>query len=458
MTEHPHTAADPRRLTLIGAGLAGPLLATLLARDGWAIDLFERRGDPRLHGYAGGRSINLALAERGLNALRSAGVDDDVLQQAVMMRGRMVHFADGRQQLQRYGKDDSEVIWSISRGDLNIVLLNAAEAAGVRLHFDQRLEKVDFDTRVAEFVGEGNNISHHFHALIGCDGAGSQLRAAMNTVVDLGERIEVMPHSYKELEIPPGFDGEYQLEPNALHIWPRGDYMCIALPNDERTFTVTLFMPNAGKTSFETVVSGTDAQAMFARDFADAVPLIPTLAHDYEANPAGMLATLYLQQWRLDGRAVLIGDAAHAMVPFHGQGMNCAFEDCVALAEHLRRDHDTDTAFAAFEAERKPNAAAIQQMALENYREMSDRVDDADFLLQRELERALAERRPDRFVSRYAMVTFRRLPYATAFERGRVQRALLVDATAGRSTLDGLDWAAVDRMVDARLTPLATEV
>ena len=267
-----------------------------------------------------------------------------------------------------------------------------------------------------------------------------------------------MPHSYKELEIPPGFDGEYQLEPNALHIWPRGDYMCIALPNDERTFTVTLFMPNAGKTSFETVASGTDAQAMFARDFADAVPLIPTLAHDYEANPAGMLATLYLQQWRLNGRAVLIGDAAHAMVPFHGQGMNCAFEDCVALAEHLRRDHDTNAAFAAFEAERKPNAAAIQQMALENYREMSDRVDDADFLLQRELERALAERRPDRFVSRYAMVTFRRLPYATAFERGRVQRALLVDATAGRSTLDGLDWAAVDSMVDARLTPLATEV
>ena len=458
MTEHPHTAADPRRLTLIGAGLAGPLLATLLARDGWEIDLFERRGDPRLHGYAGGRSINLALAERGLNALRSAGVDDDVLQQAVMMRGRMVHFADGHQQLQRYGKDDSEVIWSISRGDLNIVLLNAAEAAGVRLHFDQRLDSVDFDARVAHFIGEEGRIAHRFHALIGCDGAGSQLRAAMQSVVDLGERIEVMPHSYKELEIPPGFDGEFQLEPNALHIWPRGDYMCIALPNDERTFTVTLFMPNAGKTSFETVVSGTDAQTLFARDFADAVPLIPNLSHDYDANPAGLLATLYLDRWHLDGRAVVIGDAAHAMVPFHGQGMNCAFEDCVALAEHLRTTSDTSMAFAAFETERKPNAAAIQQMALENYREMSDRVDDADFLLQRDLERALAERRPDRFVSRYAMVTFRRLPYATAFERGRVQRALLVDATAGRSTLEGLDWVAVDRMIDARLTPLATEV
>lgn len=451
------SAVADKRLTLIGAGLAGPLLATLLARQGWQVDLFERRGDPRVHGYAGGRSINLALAERGLNALRTAGVDDDVLKQAVMMRGRMVHFADGRLQLQRYGKDDSEVIWSISRGDLNIVLLNAAEATGVRLHFDRRLDRVDFDARIAHFVGEGEDIAHPFHALIGSDGAGSNLRAAMMQVSGLGERIEVMPHSYKELEIPPGFDGDFQLEANALHIWPRGDYMCIALPNDERTFTVTLFMPNEGRTSFASVRNGAEGEALFARDFADALPLIPKLRHDFEANPTGMLATLYLDRWHLDGRAVLLGDAAHAMVPFHGQGMNCAFEDCVALAAHLERDPDTATAFAAFEAERKPNAAAIQQMALENYREMSDRVDDPDFLLQRELEHALAERHPGRFVPRYAMVTFHRLPYATAFERGRIQRALLVEATAGRDNLDGLDWAAVDRMVHARLSPLDVE-
>lgn len=451
------STSDDKRLTLIGAGLAGPLLATLLARQGWRVDLFERRGDPRVHGYAGGRSINLALAERGLNALRTAGVDDDVLEQAVMMRGRMVHFADGRVQLQRYGKDDSEVIWSISRGDLNIVLLNAAEAAGVRLHFDRRLDRVDFDARIAHFVGEGEDIAHPFHALIGSDGAGSNLRAAMTQVSDLGERIETMPHSYKELEIPPGLDGDFQLEANALHIWPRGDYMCIALPNDERTFTVTLFMPNEGSTSFASVRDGAEGEALFARDFADALPLIPKLRHDFEANPAGMLATLYLDRWHLDGRAVLLGDAAHAMVPFHGQGMNCAFEDCVALAAHLERDPDTATAFAAFETERKPNADAIQRMALENYREMSDRVDDPDFLLQRELERKLAERHPGHFVPRYAMVTFHRLPYATAFERGRIQRALLVEATAGRDSLDDLDWAAVDRTVHARLSPLATE-
>lgn len=455
------TAVPDRHLTLIGAGLAGPLLATLLARRGWTVDLFERRGDPRVHGYAGGRSINLALAERGRHALRVAGVEADVMRQAVMMRGRMVHFADGSQQLQRYGRDDSEVIWSIGRGDLNIVLLNAAEAAGVRLHFDRRLETVDFDARIAHFVGEREDIAHPFHALIGCDGAGSHLRAAMQRTQDLGERIEVMPHGYKELEIPPGFDGDFQLEANALHIWPRGDYMCIALPNDERTFTVTLFLPSApvpsGAPNFAEVRSAADAQALFARDFADALPLIPRLAHDFEANPTGLLATLYLDRWSLDGRAVLLGDAAHAMVPFHGQGMNCAFEDCVALAAHLERDPDTATAFAAFEAERRPNAAAIQQMALENYREMSDRVDDPDFLLQRALERRLAERLPGLFVPRYAMVSFGRLPYATAFERGRIQRELLVEATAGRDSLDGLDWDALDRRVRERLTPLPAE-
>jgi len=449
------TAVPDKHLTIVGAGLAGPLLATLLARNGWTIDLFERRGDPRIHGYAGGRSINLALAERGRNALRAADVESAVMKQAVMMRGRMVHFASGGQQLQRYGRDDSEVIWSISRGDLNILLLDAAEAAGVRLHFDRRLERADFDARIAHFVGDGETIAHPFHALIGCDGAGSSLRAAMIQVEYLGERIETMPHSYKELEIPPGRDGQFQLEPNALHIWPRGDYMCIALPNDERTFTVTLFLPNetppSGAPSFATVRDGDEAQALFAKDFADALPLIPHLRRDFEANPSGLLATLYLDRWRLDGRAVLVGDAAHAMVPFHGQGMNCAFEDCVALAQHLERDPDTTVAFAAFEAERMPNAAAIQQMALENYREMSDRVDDPDFLLQRELERALAERHPDRFVPRYAMVTFRRLPYATAYERGRIQRALLVEATAGRDTLEGLDWDWLDREVRTRL-------
>ncbi|MUV14972.1 FAD-dependent monooxygenase [Lysobacter sp. HX-5-24] len=448
-----------RHLTLIGAGLAGGLLATLLAQRGWSVDVFERRGDPRVKGFIGGRSINLALAERGLHALRAAGADSAVLDKAVMMRGRMVHSTDGGQQLLRYGKDDSEVIWSVSRAELNMTLLDAAERAGARLHFDRRLDTVDFDALRATFVDDTTTqrTEHSFTALLGADGAGSALRTAMQQRENLGERIESLGHGYKELEIPPAPDGGFRIEANALHIWPRGHYMCIALPNDERTFTVTLFLPLSGDPSFETVRTGADARAFFERDFSDAVPLIPDLEADFEHNPVGQLSTLYLDRWHIDGRAVLLGDAAHAMVPFHGQGMNCAFEDCVALADHLERTPDLAQAFAAFEAERLPNARAIQAMALENYLEMRARVDEQDFLLQRDLERELAQRHPTRFVPRYGMVTFRRLPYAVAFERGRLQRELLIEATKGRASLDGIDRAWLDAEVERRLPPLPVE-
>ncbi len=448
--------APSRSLTLIGAGLAGALLAILLARKGWRIEVFEKRGDPRVQGYAGGRSINLALAERGRHALRQADADDAVMRQAVMMRGRMVHSREGHTQLQRYGRDDSEVIWSVHRGDLNITLLDLAERAGATLHFHRRLDAVDFDAGVACFIDErdGSTHRHAFESLVGADGAGSSLRAAMMQRADLGERTEFLDHSYKELEIPPGPDGGFQIEPNALHIWPRGHYMCIALPNDEKTFTVTLFLPNEGDPGFDTVRTPAQARALFERDFADAVPLIPELQDDWEHNPVGLLATLYLDRWHIGGSAVLLGDAAHAMVPFHGQGMNCAFEDCVALAAHLEREPDRAAAFAAFERERKPDASAIQAMALENYIEMRDKVDDAAFLLQRDLERALQERHPGRFVPHYTMVSFMRIPYSLAFQRSHVQRELLIQATRGHAHLDDIDWDWLDAEVVRRLAPL----
>lgn len=448
----------PRHITIIGAGLAGALLATLLAQRGWVVEVYEKRGDPRVAGYAGGRSINLALAERGRHALRLGGADEAVMRQAVMMRGRMVHSADGRRELQRYGRDDSEVIWSVHRGELNIVLLDIAEAAGVRLHFDCGLEAVDFDRGIARFTdADGAPQEAAFVSLVGADGAGSSLRAAMARVADLGERTENLGHGYKELEIPPAPDGGFRIEPNALHIWPRGRYMCIALPNDERTFTVTLFLPNHGDPSFDTIRTGHEARALFERDFADASALIPDLERDFDGHPTGLLATLHLERWHLGGKAVLLGDAAHAMVPFHGQGMNCAFEDCVALAAHLEQASDRAAAFASFQAERLPNARAIQQMALENYLEMRDRVDDEAFLLQRALERELALRHPHRFVPRYSMVTFMRIPYAVALDRGRIQRGLLEDATRGIATLAGVDRARVDRIVLERLPPLEAQ-
>ena len=451
------TTTAPRSLTLIGAGLAGSLLAILLARQGWRITIYERRGDPRVADYESGRSINLALAERGRNALRQAGVEDAVMARTVMMRGRMVHPRGGGEELQRYGRDDSEVIWSVHRKDLNVTLLQLAEQAGAQVHFHRRLHTVDFDAGYARFIDDRDDSPHDIHfdtPLIGADGAGSALRAAMNRKSPLGERIDFLDHSYKELEIPPGPDGRFLIEGNALHIWPRGRYMCIALPNDEGTFTVTLFLPNAGEPSFATVRSGAEAEALFQRDFPDALALIPNLRQDWEQHPPGLLGTLYLDRWHQGGKAVLIGDAAHAMVPFHGQGMNCAFEDCVVLARTLAECATTEDAFAAFEAERKPNAAAIQQMALDNYLEMRDRVADPAFLLQRELEQALQARWPTRFVPHYTMVTFLHTPYALALERTRIQQRILADATAGHDTLAHIDWATLEQVVHAQLPVL----
>jgi kynurenine 3-monooxygenase len=450
-----------RELTLVGAGLAGSLLAILLSQRGWKVTVYERRGDPRIKGYESGRSINLALAERGRHALRAAGVEDAVMGQAVMMRGRMVHGLDGALQLQRYGRDDSEVIWSVHRADLNITLLRAAERAGATIHFHRRLHTVDFDAGYARLIDDRDDQPHdiRFRTLVGSDGAGSALRGEMVRKAGFGERTEFLDHSYKELTIPPASDGGFRIEPNALHIWPRGRYMCIALPNEERTFTVTLFLPNhaapgSSDPSFASVRSGADVRALFERDFADALPLIPDLERDWEHHPPGLLGTLYLDRWHLGDRAVLLGDAAHAMVPFHGQGMNCAFEDCVALADAMDRHDVLRDAFAAFEAQRKPDAAAIQAMALENYVEMRDRVDDPAFLLQRELEQALQERHPQRFVPHYTMVSFMRVPYSVALQRSEIQRAILVQATQGRSDLSGIDWEALGQIIHARLDVL----
>ena len=468
-------------VTLIGGGLVGALLAQQLARRGFAVDLFEKRADPRSDavtgrasgtrgpGPSGGRSINLALAERGLQALRTAGLAEQVLRGAVMMRGRMVHTRDGRSGLQRYGVDDSEVIWSVSRGALNILLLDAAEAAGVRLHFGQSLVAADFDRHRIRLADErGIEREHAATVLIGADGAGSALRAAMSAHAPLGERTEWLGHGYKELEIPPttelpaallrdsGGRDQFALEPHALHIWPRGSYMCIALPNTEGSFTVTLFMPTKGPhPSFATLPSAMTATTFFRDEFSDLLPLMPRFAEDYDAHPVGGLATLYLDRWHLDGRALLVGDAAHAIVPFHGQGMNCGFEDTVVLAALLAESgRDTADAFAEFQRIRQPNADAIARMALENYVEMRDSVADPHYLAKRALGAQLAERAPQHFMARYRMVTFTHLPYAYALERGRAQDTLLEQLLCGGSDAAAIDLPAAVATLRATLPPL----
>jgi len=452
-------------ITIVGAGLVGALTAALLAQRGFPVEVFERRPDPRRFGFVGGRSINLALAERGWHGLRVAGLQKTIQTIAVMMRGRMVHHLDSRTELLRYGRDDSEVIWSVNRGSLNMTLLRAAEVAGARLHFESRLTSVDWDNSTLHFVDEDNNVAHAHQAelLIGADGAGSALRAAMAQRMDLGERFELLDHGYKELEIPAQVSAgplpAFAMEPNALHIWPRGNYMCIALPNAEGSFTVTLFLPNQATRpeapSFASLRTPADVRALFERDFADALPLIPDLEKDFAENPTGMLGTLYLDRWHLDGRALLIGDAAHAIVPFHGQGMNCGFEDAVELADLLADGRgDAQAVFAQFQHRRKPNTDAIAAMALENYVEMRDSVADAHFLLMRALERTLAARHPGRFVPRYWMVTFSRLPYSIAFERGEIQSSILSELSAGKNELAQIDLAQADALIAERLPPL----
>lgn len=447
-------------ITLIGSGLVGTLMALQLAQRGFAVVIYEKRPDPRHAGFLGGRSINLALAERGLQALRIAGLADEVLQHAVMMRGRMVHDRDGNASLQRYGVDDSEVIWSVSRGALNILLLNAAEAAGVSLQFGQAFLGADFERGQLRLSDEsGIERKLPFNMLIGADGAGSAVRAAMNASSPLGERVQWLGHGYRELEIPAvselpatvrqlsGGRDQYALEPHALHIWPRGGYMCIALPNTEGSFTVTLFLPTAGDgPSFRSLPDAGTAATFFSEQFPDLLSLIPNFSEDYDGNPVGSLSTLYLERWHLGGRALLIGDAAHAIVPFHGQGMNSGFEDTVVLADLLAAaPDDAKEVFAQFQRVRQPNADAIALMALENYVEMRDSVADPRYLAKRELGALLAARAPEHYMARYRMVTFTHVPYAYALERGRAQDALLeyLLRCAGRVEDVDLD-AAVD--------------
>lgn len=448
-------------IVIAGAGLAGALLAAQLAGHGHRVAIFERRGDLRREQVAAGRSINLALAARGWEGLRRANATTQVLEYALPMRGRMLHDRAGQTQFQTYGLDVDEVIWSVHRGRLNQTLMDVAAEAGAQLHFHARLDAVDFDARRARFVDERDQspTEVEFAVLIGADGAGSALRAAMEAEQPLGQVTDFLDHGYKELRIPPRDDGTPALDPDALHIWPRGGYMLIALPNPDASFTATLFLPHLGDISFGSYADAAAARAWFQRDFADALALIPDFDAQYQAHPVGVLGTLRCPRWHRGDRALLIGDAAHAIVPFHGQGMNCAFEDCVALLELIEKraqdpSIDWGTVFTDFESERRANTHAIAEMALENYVEMRDSVAHPGYQLRRQLELELARRLPGHFIPRYSMVMFTTIPYALARERGQQQQALLEQLTTGKQALDEIDLDAAQSLVAARIPKL----
>jgi kynurenine 3-monooxygenase len=429
---------------IIGAGLSGALLAIYLAKRGIECEIYEARGDMRKEEIPAGRSINLALSNRGIAALREVGLDKYMLAEAVPMFGRMIHDLQGNQKLLPYSGRKGEFINSISRAGLNIALMNEAEKYdGVRFNFHQRC--IDFDCRTGEVKLESGKIVRG-DAVFGTDGAGSVVRNAMlhGGVTRFNFSQSWLEHGYKELHIPPTDTGGFQMEKNALHIWARRSFMMIALPNFDGSFTCTLFLAHKGENSFAKLADEKSLMQFFEANFADAIPLMPTLVEDFFTNPTGNLGTIKCFPWNVGGKSLLIGDAAHAVVPFYGQGMNASFEDCRILNELIGK-HGTDwaTVFDEFTTIRKPNADAIADMAEENFYEMRDAVADPVFQRKRELETRLEQAFPDYF-SKYSMVTFREdLPYSVAKLKGNAQDKLLMEICAQTEDVGDLDLTEV---------------
>jgi kynurenine 3-monooxygenase len=411
------------RIAVVGAGLAGCLLACFLARRGYQVTLYERRDDPRTGPAERGRSINLALSERGIDALRRIGLADQVLADAIPMRGRMIHPVSGALDLQLYSADGARAINSIGRGALNNALLAAATAAGVQVRFDHRLVGLDPATGQMRLATAGGETMQSATVVLGADGAGSAVRGQLLAQDLLTEELDFLSHGYRELTIPPGPDGDFALDPHALHIWPRGESMMIALPNPDRSFTCTLFWPNAGTRSFASLSSPAAITRHFAAHYPDVPSLAPDLVADYQQNPVGLLGTVRCGPWHAYGRVGLIGDAAHAIVPFYGQGANCAFEDVVELDRCLdATGDDWAAALPRFEQHRRDDTEAIAAMALDNFVEMRDKVASPVYQVRRRMEHALERALPGRYLSRYELVSFTTTPYAQVQRRVRRQR------------------------------------
>ena len=428
------------KITVIGGGLSGPVMAMYLAKKGIRVDIYERRPDMRKENISAGRSINLAISKRGITALEEIGVFHKISSQIIPMYGRKIHNIDESTRFLPYGRPD-QYINSVSRSELNILLLTEAEKTGqIRFLFQHSCSGMDLESGTVFFNNEVNGDQKTLQGtpVIAADGSGSAVRESMIKSGYLSGSFDPLGHSYKELSIPPDKSGEFQLEPNALHIWPRGKFMLIALPNMDRSFTVTLFLPNIGDISFSTVRSLVDLNSLFEKNFPDVLDIMPSLKTDYFSNPTGKLGTVRCSQWNVN-ESVLIGDAAHAVVPFFGQGMNASFEDCTVLNQMLDSSVNWKDLFESFSKKRKIDGDAIADMALENYIEMRDSVNKDRFLNERDLERQLELKYPDQFISRYSMVSFHQIPYSTVQVRGAIQQEIL-------------DWILDNETVDTPVT------
>ncbi len=449
-------------IALVGAGLVGSLLALLLARRGLDVDVYERRPDMRKEAISAGRSINLAISERGINALSLVNLSQEVLAQAIPMRGRMVHSVVGDLAFQPYGTHESEYINSISRATLNKILMSRAEETGrVRIHFNSKVSGIDFDNN-ALLVQEEHaeqSTARHYDVVIGTDGSASAIRQAMLALPGYSSTDDILDYGYKELTILPGEKGEFKLERNALHIWPRGSFMLIALPNFEGSFTCTLFLPFEGAVSFEHLESVSEIENFFNVQFPDSVPLIDRLTETFQSNPTGHMVTVKCWPWNVQGQTLLMGDAAHGIVPFFGQGMNCGFEDCTVFARCLEGVEDMarmdwQSLFADFAQARKSNTDSIADMAVENFVEMRDKVADARFLKHKAAEKILQTEFPDKYISRYSLVTFSNVPYKVALEAGRVTEQILDRLCNGLDDVAKIDRQLARELIDSLLLPV----
>ena len=421
-----------KHVAIVGAGLVGSLLAIYLRKRGYRISVFERRPDMRSNRLDSGRSINLALSNRGIRALHEVGLEDLLRQNAIPMHGRMMHDVRGQLTYQPYGTD-GQYINSVSRGGLNKVLMTEAESQGAQLYFEHRCLQVDLNNTALTFQHEPTN-TQAFDYIIGADGAFSAARGMMQFSDRYDFSQDYIEHGYKELTLPAGDGQVFQMEKNALHIWPRERYMLIALPNPDATFTCTLFFPFEGDPSFATLATSRAVSEFFKNQFADIADRMPHLQDEFFANPTGSLVTMRCYPW-VRNRTLLIGDAAHAIVPFFGQGMNAGFEDCRVLNDLLTQYNDRwEDVLPAFQQQRKPDADAIAQLALDNFVEMRDLVADADFLLRKKIEARLHQLYPSRWIPLYSMVTFHdNIRYSDAYAIGQRQKKIMdrVMATPG---------------------------
>jgi kynurenine 3-monooxygenase len=424
------------KFVLIGSGLAGGLLAAYLGRRGYDVDLYERRADPREGNIVGGRSINLAISTRGIHALEQIGLAHEALQHAIPMRGRMIHpaGAGARTIFSPYDVDPKKCINSIGRAALNTTVIEAAQRySNVRVYFNHKCTDVDLEAATAHFVPSAVEaavsaanpglIEARGDAVIGVDGAFSAVRQSMQLKIGNFQYEEsYLAHGYKELTIPPEPGGAWRMEKNALHIWPRKSFMMIALPNPDGSFTCTLFWEFEGPRSFATTKSDDDVHRFFDEEFPDAVPLMPTLLEDFRQNPTGSLVTIRYAPWSYRDKVCLLGDAAHAVVPFYGQGMNAAFEDCIVLDESLERfPDDRERAFSEYFSRRKKNTDALADLAIGNFIEMRDKTASKTFRAKKKLDHLLEAALPGIYLPLYTMVTFTRIPYAEAARRAQRQ-------------------------------------